>query len=815
MTKRAPRDLGDYWEIFLRRRWWIVITALVIGVGTVVVASKLPKIYRSETTILVEPQAVPPAFVKPTVTTDITDRLQTISQEVLSRTSLEGIIEKFKLYQDEPQTDRILHKLFGGQRPTQEDLVELMQKDIDVENVVDPQSRQQNVAAFKISYKGPNPALVQQVTRELGSLFIEENLKVREHQAQGTDQFIDSQLEAARQDLEAQDKRLAAFKAAHMGALPEQEQANLQVLGQLQILMQDNADGRSRAEEQKIYFQSLLDALSKQDAGLGVTAQTSVETELGKLRAQLAVDEQRYKPEYPEIGSLQGQIKALESLQRSEAQPQTTAPPPTSAANAASLSQVRSQIAALDDEIKQRTKKQSEIEEKIKAIQARLETLPATEQQLSEVKRDYTISEANYQALLEKKNEAAMAADMEQRAEGEQFRVLDPASLPVDPYEPNLARIDLLGTFAGILCGCLLGLMIEFRDDRIRNQKDVTYCVASPLLASLPLLRAAQASKRRGSAGAAKVDFNLDLQPLPPSPGPEAPKDSPETSKPSPAQSAEPTTPQGSPSSVAFALHRALALEGKALPWLEARRNPQRTMKLEGFPEHLLVSRLTTGDRNSAFAGEQFRILRTRLLEVMRARRIRTLMVTSAVEGEGKTLVATNLAFMMSRVSGLRVLLVDADLRRAGLARFLGAKPPHGLATYLQNGKGLADVCWQVNDQLSVVPTPSLWDDSARLLGGDRMRRFLQEALADHELVIVDAPPLLPVADAQALTSLVDGAVMVIRSGHCPFELAASAAELLQPKLVGVILNSVESVPRKRYYYEYYNHPETNDGQTF
>jgi len=147
-------------------------------------------------------------------------------------------------------------------------------------------------------------------------------------------------------------------------------------------------------------------------------------------------------------------------------------------------------------------------------------------------------------------------------------------------------------------------------------------------------------------------------------------------------------------------------------------------------------------------------------------------------------------------------------LRKGSLGALLNVSPPAGLSTYLQNGKGLHDVCWQIDANLSVVLTPKLRENSAELLNGHRMRHLLCEAAKDYDLVVVDAPPLLPVADAQVLTSVVDAAIMVVRSGACPHDMLCSAAGLLQPKIVGVVLNGVR-LHRKSYHYSYYQRAET------
>jgi polysaccharide chain length determinant protein (PEP-CTERM system associated) len=761
MKKRPTTELSDYWAIFLRRRWWIIIPALVIAGGAMAVVSKLPKTYLSQTTILVEPQKVPSDFVKPTVTTDVNNRLQIISQEILSRTHLQRIIDEFGLYQTEPAVDRILNVLLHKGKRTQEEIVDDMRQDITVEIIADEQARNHTLGAFKISYQGQDPAVVQQVTRELAALFIEENVKVREQQAQGTTAFIDDELEKARLTLEEQERRLKDFKSAHLGSLPEQQAANLQVLGQLQAALQVTGDAMGRTQSQKVYQESLLAALTAREAA---PLTPGAQSELVARREELKRAQAKYTPLHPDVIELQDEVKELQQQVPPPDQAATNAPTATPSKDLAP-DQIRSQLAAVDQEIKRGTLQEAEIEKRVKQIQARLAGLPAVDQQMSELNRDYEISKMQYASLLEKKNASAMAAEMERRAQGEQFRVLDPANYPEKPYKPNVAQLSLLGVLGGILCGCALGLFVEFQDRSIRSAQDANFYLAMPALAALPLLNYSTRKKIKsrqlvGSHGGT-LSLNLRGQ----------------------ATSNVPTVLTTLPT----------AVEGYA-PLVQA-------VKFPPLPERLVVAHSGLDNQEDAYAREQFRMIRTRLVELMRVRPIRSIMVTSAMQGEGKTWVSANLAFSMSSLQNLRVLLVDADLRGAALGNLLKMNSRVGLSDYLVNGKNLSSVRVQIGTNLAVVPTARLEEGSAELLSGKRMRDFLEEAQRDHDLVILDAPPVLAVADAQVLAAMVDAAILVVRAGSSPYDLVRSAIDLLKPKTVGVVVNGVDRLPVKNYYH--------------
>ena len=207
-------------------------------------------------------------------------------------------------------------------------------------------------------------------------------------------------------------------------------------------------------------------------------------------------------------------------------------------------------------------------------------------------------------------------------------------------------------------------------------------------------------------------------------------------------------------------------------------------------------------------AMEQCKVLRARLREIIHAKKVRSILVTSAMQGEGKTLLSVNLAYALSQIEGMKVLLVDADLRRPNIATFLKMGKTEGLNKYLLEQREFDDVCWKITPSLYVVPTGEVRSDSAELLHGSRMVKFLAEATANFNIVLFDGPPMFPIVDAQVLSHLVDGALMVVRSHQTPFDLARQAADLLKSKLIGTILNGVDRLPANHYYSSYLGKPK-------
>jgi polysaccharide chain length determinant protein (PEP-CTERM system associated) len=249
INPEKPFNVHDYLEILIRRIWFIVIPFVLILTASVLYAFYSPKEYRAKAMILVTPQKIPEGFVKPTITSKIEDRLSSIGQEIMSRASLEKIISEFKLYQDEIKTGNL------------EGAVDLMKKNIEI----DIKGKE---GYFSISYAGKDPRGVAMVTNKLTSLFTEENLKFREQQAQGTSEFLSTELDATKGKLDEQEKALMNFKRQFIGELPEQRDANLRVLEQLQTNYQRVNENMRATQDRKVVIQKQLSDLELMVASL-------------------------------------------------------------------------------------------------------------------------------------------------------------------------------------------------------------------------------------------------------------------------------------------------------------------------------------------------------------------------------------------------------------------------------------------------------------------------------------------------------------------------------------------------------------------
>jgi polysaccharide chain length determinant protein (PEP-CTERM system associated) len=497
-------DIHDYTEIFLRRIWYFVIPFIVIVAAAAVYAFYLPKMYRATTLVLVTPQKVPENLVRPTVTSRIEDRLQSISQEIMSRTRLEQVIAEFKLYSEQAKS------------LSQEEIIELMRKNIQVEI-------KGKEGFFMISYIGGDPRIVAMVTNKLASLFIEENLKLREQQAQGTSDFLSIELNAMRTKLEAQETTITDFKKQHISELPEQRDANLKILEQLQLQSQKVNDNLKAAQDRKVIIQKQLSDIKIQMAfgrpsgnpenpkeeGTAATTESDLsqlplpdqkglsyyEAQLNQGRNHLTALKSKYTEKHPDILSAEKYVADLEEkIEKMKAQQagENIGGKETASLSPRAVAFVRTienQLMAADLEIKRLQEEDSKVKARIAAFQARIENTPMRELAMTNLARDYQNTKEAYQTLLKKSQEAQQAENLERRQKGEQFKVIDPARIPEKPMQGKVLRILLFGLLAGMASGLGMAFVREQMDRSFRDPEDLEATMEFKVLANIPKIQ--------------------------------------------------------------------------------------------------------------------------------------------------------------------------------------------------------------------------------------------------------------------------------------------------------------------------------------
>jgi succinoglycan biosynthesis transport protein ExoP len=317
----SPMNWQDYWAMAVRRRWWVMAPLFLFGFLAFGAAHFWTEKYRSEALILVEQQKVPELYVTPNVVTDLQDRLQSMTQQILSRTRLQKLIEQFNLYPD------------MRQRLNNDEIVDKMRADIRIELVQAPR-RQDELTAFRISFLYSSARTAQQITNELTSLFIDENLKARGQQSSGTTSFLENQLEQARQDLAQQEQQLREYKIRYIGELPEQQQSMLQMLGGVQSQLEANSAALERAQQERVYlesmrgeYQKLQDSATPADGNAAASPLAVVDATIRDLEKQQTELEAKYTSLHPDVEKLRDEIadwrqKRIQ-LQRSAESPST------------------------------------------------------------------------------------------------------------------------------------------------------------------------------------------------------------------------------------------------------------------------------------------------------------------------------------------------------------------------------------------------------------------------------------------------------------------------------------------------------------
>ncbi|MFZ0662801.1 MAG: hypothetical protein WAM66_08925 [Acidobacteriaceae bacterium] len=480
--KSEKFDLGRYLGIIRRRHMHFLIPLLAGWLLVWGASWILPVRYKSSTLILVEQPTMPKNYVMPNINDNLQNRLQSITEQILSRTRLLLIIDKWNLYRG------------GRHHLTPDGKVDQMRKDTTITLVRN--SQDDTINAFTIDYSAADPHVAQEVTNDLSQLFIGDNLKVRQRESQNTTNFIENQLADARASLAQQEAAVRAFQGQHEGDLPSQQASNLQILSGLQGQLQSEQDALNTAKQQQVYFQTLTDQYkalhtSTPTAGNAPPALLALDQQISNLKSQLANLRSRYTERYPDVQNAEGELARTEKsrdqmvaeLRRNGG---LAAHAAGASADGTNLLQLEGQLKSNELEIANRTQAVKSLQARIDEYQGRLNATPASEQQLADLTRGYEQSKANFDDLLKKKNDSQMATSMEQMQEGERFSVLDPPNLPLKPDFPNRLKFCGLGVLVGLALGIASVVVFEFMDDRLHDEKDIIDLLPVRILSEVP-----------------------------------------------------------------------------------------------------------------------------------------------------------------------------------------------------------------------------------------------------------------------------------------------------------------------------------------
>lgn len=485
MIENRELTLDDYLAMLRRRSKVILIPALIAPLAGFLISYAFPARYTSQSLILVEGQKVPENIVQPGVSEDLSARVATLKQQVLSQSELQPVVERLQLAKGERNLEEKIDEIRANMTvsPVVTDLVQIGAKKRPGQSTLIP--------GFYLNYTASKAREAQQICNELTSLMVQENLKLIQSADTGTSDVLNNGIADAKNNLDEIDTKLAAFKKQYIGQLPEDEENNLKILTGLNSQLDANTQTLNRAQQDKAYTESML----AQQIVAWKSSQTSSDPEslrkqLSELQAQLIDLQSRYTVDHPDvikakvdIAEVKGKLAEVEKI---SAEGQNASSEKGSPNEPPEIRQMRVQVHQYDDLLAMATRDQKRLQQEIAKYQGRVSLSPAVEEQYKGLTRDYDNANRNYQDLLAKKSIANLTIKMNNQSQGERMFPLDPASLPDSPTFPNRLVFAGGGLGAGLAIGLGLALWLELRDKAIRTVSDAEAVLELPALVAVP-----------------------------------------------------------------------------------------------------------------------------------------------------------------------------------------------------------------------------------------------------------------------------------------------------------------------------------------
>ncbi len=496
MIENREYTMGDYLAMLRRRLKMILIPALLAPWPAFLVSYAFPPKYTSQSLILVEGQKVPENMVQPVVSEDMTSRVVTLQQQVLSQSLLQPMVERLFPGKSTQEVNGIIDGI------RQNMAVEAVDTDLSQIGSTSGKKKpasQTTVPGFHVSFTASNAREAQQICNELTSLMVEENLKSVQAAASGTSDVLSKSLDDTKHNLDEMDAKLAAFKKQYVGQLPGDEENNLKILMGLNSQLDANTQTLNRAQQDKAYTESLLaQQLAAWKTSQSTTNPETLQKQLSDLQAQLLELEAKYTDDHPDVVKTKADIaelkKKLAEINQASANPADAVDQKSSAEEPPEIRQLRLQIHQYQDLITNGGRDQKRLQDEIAMYQGRVSLSPAIEEQYKELSRDYDNAQKNYEDLLAKKSSADLTIRMTDQSEGERMFPLNPANLPDSPSFPNRLLFAGGGLGAGLAVGLGLAILLEFSDKSIRNEADAEAALELPILITIPWVGAAAES---------------------------------------------------------------------------------------------------------------------------------------------------------------------------------------------------------------------------------------------------------------------------------------------------------------------------------
>ena len=744
-TAAIPTDIL---KVVRRHKWMIVFcTAISLTVAAIycVVA---PKQYRSEVMILVEDQKIPENFVKGVDEGNLEQRIFLIQKQVRSRTILTEIVKEFHLYPDIIASEGIESAIASLAANI---MVEMLGKG-PKGNFVGRTS----LDAFTVSFVYQDPSIAMQVTAQLAAKFIEQNLRMREETAEGTTEFFDEEVVRSKADLERKENEISQFKAIHMGKLPQQIEANLRALDRLQSELNAGTDAIRRTSDRLALVDKAVQEYQRTGLANPMLVPGGSEPDplfrrLKELREKLIKLKSEFLDTYPEVTLTRDELRDVEAKLTELYGPDVFKPGDKPIDPY--LRELKRQRAELSSELELLKQRQQDVHIEKKDYEKRVEKAPQVEQELLIRERDYANMKDNYRALLEKRLNARVSENLEKRQKGAQFRILDTPNFPRRPEKPNQPRVMIFGFLFGCAAGVGLALLKEYRNPQFRSPEDVEEVLGYHLLAIIPDFKLEYLRWRRQK----RLSSNA-----------------------------------------------VVALVQGGSPGTSRERSLSKTQKHNieaGWSSDNFVVKWIP----HSFVAEQYRVGATRMAMFDNDGAGTVVAVTSAVKGEGKTTTVINLGYTMARDLGKRTLLLDCDFTVPMLHHYVDTVPEWGFANCLTSDipwsnclTGFGDVpCW-------IMPVGSSHIHANELLKSVRLGIFLSQLREHFDIVLINTPPIFPLATMNVLANHVDHIVLVVGANSTPHLTVRRAVKSLRTQApFHVLLNRVGSDALPPYAYDY------------
>ncbi len=765
MTMQAvtPQDLV---KIVLQRKWWILASLVICVTAASVAWTFSPKNFKSTVVVTIDSPRIAKEYVKGLSQAQegrynddpIAIVIQQVALGLTNKSILMPVLDTLKPYSgaeaegqsSDQQMKRLRKSLVVGKPKEKDGAVGV---------------------GVAISYTHQDPHMAQAVASLLAVKLQEDNLTRREGLVVTTTEFISVELDRVKGDLEAKERAVSDFKRAYMGELPQQMESSLRTLDRLQTDLTNSTESLNKMGDRLTALEKSIrefsdNSLTGIDRDRRVGDTRPIDPRLIKLR-ELKQKLQEllgtYKESYPDVVQIRQEIRQMElllQLDGSQLGVSETAAGKADENGGIGRKQTDPYLRELMHERSETKREIAALKERqannirqIQEIEGRVERMPGREQRLAVLLRDHENMQKAYQSLLDKRTNARMLANYENQQFGEQYRIIEAANFPVSPEPPNQIHF-LLG---GLLVGCLVGfgsaIGAEFMKTGFRRPEDVEKYLGLPVIASIPAFASVTSGIAIGQSLAALTGPNMLAK-----------------------------LPEGAPS---YHGDRKKGVGGTS-------GGKRYGGSVQNLPAkfHLIAKWVP-----ASLMAEQYRVGSTRLVIMTSEKRNVVTLVTSSVMGEGKTTTAVNLAYILAHDLNKSTLLIDCDFKRPMVHDYMGIPAGPGIGDVLQGGAILENCLHQCDGlPLWILPTGSPAVRPSGLSGIQYVKKFLPALRARYDHVILDAPPVLPLADVNALSGLADMTVFVVRAGGTSQDIVKKALDTLgeTADAAGIVLTQVE-----------------------